>query len=52
MVRILGIEGVDMRMAGRFYVDVVQAVILFGSGTWVVTLRVKKALAGFHHRAI
>ena len=30
MVRILGREGADRRTTGRFYVAVVQAVILFG----------------------
>ena len=27
----------------------VQALILFGSDTWVLTLRLEKALEGFHH---
>ena len=31
---------------------VVQAVLLFGSDTWVVTPRLEKALVGFHHRAV
>ena len=30
-------EGADMRMTGRFYVAVVQAVLLFGSEMWVLT---------------
>ena len=34
---ILGREGEDKRKAGRFYVVVVQAVLLFGSKTWVLT---------------
>ena len=37
MVNILGREGVDRKTAGRFYVEVVQAVILFELETWVVT---------------
>ena len=52
MVRILGREGADRRTAGRFYVLVVQAVLLFRSDIWVVTLQLEKALAGFHHQAI
>ena len=52
IVSILGREGADKRTAGKFYVVVVQAVLLFGSETWVVTPRLGKALAGFHHQAV
>ena len=31
---------------------VIQAVILFGSKTWVMTPCLEKALKGFHHRAV
>ena len=48
--RALGREGVDARLAGKFYVAVVQAVLLFGAETWVVTPRILAALEGFHHR--
>ena len=34
---------------GRFYVVVVQAVLLFGSKTWVLTPRLEKPLEGFYH---
>ena len=37
---------------GRFYVAVVQAVLLFGSDTWVLTPQLEKALEGFHRRAV
>ena len=37
-------------MARRLYVPVVQAVLLFGSDTWVLTPRLGKSLEGFHHR--
>ena len=30
----------------------VQAVILFGSKTWVITLWLEKSLESFHHRAV
>ena len=30
---------------------VLQAVLLFGSKKWILTPRLEKALAGFHHRA-
>ena len=52
MVKILGRERLYRRTVGRFYVEVVQVVILFGPETWVVTPQVEKALAGFHHQAV
>ena len=33
-----------------FYLATVQAVLLFGSETWVITPPMLKALTGFHHR--
>ena len=51
-MNILGKEGADRRTAGRFYVEVVQAVILFDSETWVMTPRMEKSLEGFHHWAV
>ena len=49
-MKILGREGEDRRMEGRFYVTVVQAVLLFGSETWFLIPRLDKYLEGFHHR--
>ena len=46
MVRILGREVEARRTVGIFYVEVVQAVILFGSEMWVVTPCLEKAIAG------
>ena len=46
---ILRREGEDKRTVGRFYVAVMQAVILFGSETWVLTPQLEKDLIGFHH---
>ena len=31
---------------------VVQAVLIFGSDTWVLTPRLDKSLENFHHRAV
>ena len=39
-------------MVGRFYVEVLQAVLLFGYETWVLTPWLEKSLKGFHHRAV
>ena len=52
MVNILGREGMDRRTAGRFYVVVVQSVILFGLKKWMVTPWLEKALAVFQHQAV
>ena len=52
MVNILGGEGTYRRTAGRFYLAVIKAVILFGSETWVVTPWLEKALAGFHYQTV
>ena len=49
---ILGREGLDRKTAGRFYVAVVQAVILFGSATWVLTPQLEKSLEVLHHRVV
>ena len=38
-------------MAGRLYVGVVQAVILFESETWVLNSGLEKYLEGFCHHA-
>ena len=49
---ILGREVADKRTVRRSYVAVVQAVLLFGSETWVLTPRLEKSLDGFHHQAV
>ena len=48
--RVLIREGVDARTLGRIYVTVVQAVMLYGFETWVMTPRSGRVLDGFHHR--
>ena len=48
--RVLAREGASPRVSGMFYKAVVQAVLLYGSETWVFTQSMYKALAGFHHR--
>ena len=49
MTRVLGIEVEDARTLGRFYVAVVQAVLMYGSETWVMIPRIGRTLDGFHH---
>ena len=49
LAKILGKEGEYRRMVERFYTVVVQAVLLFGSKTWVLTPQLEKPLKSFHH---
>ena len=48
MSRILSREGAKPRVFGFFFKAVVQAVLIFGLDTWVVTPGMGKALGGFH----
>ena len=50
--KIFGREVADRRTVGRFYLAVVQAVVLFRFETWVLTPRLEKSLEGFHHQAV
>ena len=52
MVNLLGREVADRRTAGRFYVAVMQEVIVFGSYMWVITPWMENARKGFHHWAV
>ena len=51
LAKILGREGADKRTAEIFYMEVVQAVLLFGYNRWVLNPRLKKSLKGFNHRS-
>ena len=51
MSRILCREGADARVSGKVFKAVAQAVLLFGSETWVLTPRIERALESFHHGA-
>ena len=50
LYRVLRREGTDPKMSRAFYISVTQAVLLFGSDTWVLTERMEKALDSFHSR--
>ena len=50
LARMLGWEGVDTRMPGRFYITIVQAIFLFGLETWVVMPSIRRLLGRFPHR--
>ena len=51
MSRIISQEGSDKRVSGNFFKAVVQAVLLFGVETWVLTLRIERALESFQNGA-
>ena len=46
----LGREGADPKVSRAFYIAVTQAVLLFGSETWLLTEKMEKALDSFQSR--
>ena len=50
--RILRREGADKRVSGNFFKAVVQAILLLGAETWVLTPRIERALESFMHEAV
>ena len=50
MTRILGREGSNPRVSRMFFKEVVQAVLIFGSKTWIMTPRMEWYLVSFQHR--
>ena len=48
--RILIREGAHLKVLGKCYKVVAQAVFLFGAEMWVLTPRMERALEIFHHR--
>ena len=50
LMRILGREGADPRLSKMFFKEVVRAVSVFGSETWVLTHHMERALGSFQHR--
>ena len=51
MVKILKRKGADLFQMGRFYVELVEAVLLYGAESWTITLREMKALERFQKKA-
>ena len=49
--RILSREGADKRVSGNLFKAVVQAVILFGAETWVLTPSIEQSPESFLHGA-
>ena len=50
MTRIMVREGLDLRISGIVLKAVEQAVLLFGSETWVLTPSIERYLGRFKHR--
>ena len=48
----LGREREDARRSGMFYTAVVQAVFLYRSEYWVMSLQIDNVLSGFYHQVI
>ena len=52
MRRILCRDGADSHTMARFYLAVVQAKLLYGSETWVISQRALDRLEHFHARCV
>ena len=50
--KILKREGAEPYQMGRFYVAVVQAVLLYGSESWTISARKLESLEGFQKKAM
>ena len=48
---VLSREGATKRVSGNVFKAVVQQVLMFGAETWVVSLRMERALSAFIHGA-
>ena len=47
---LLGLEGGGIRTSGRFYVAVVQSILVFGSELWVIMPLIMKAMRSLHNQ--
>ena len=52
IAKILKREGANSKCMARFYLTVVQAVLLYGADTWSISNRDNNKLRSFHRRAI
>jgi hypothetical protein len=48
--RVLTRKSATAKMMGKFYLSVVQSVLLYGAETWVLSKRMEGMLEGFHNR--
>ena len=52
IAKILKREGANAQTMAKFYMTVIQAVLLYGADSWTITKRNWKRLEAFHHRAV
>ena len=52
IARILKREGANARVMAKFYMTVVQAVLLYGADSWTITKQNWRRLQAFHNRAV
>ena len=52
LVNILKREGADAKCMGRFYLVIVQAVLLYGADSWSISSRNMGKLRSFHNRTV
>ena len=52
IARLLKREGASALVMAKFYITIVQAVLLFGADSWAVTSRDLNKLRSFHRRAV
>ena len=52
MAKILKHEGANARVMAKFYIATIQAILLYGSKSWVLTKKNLQKLNSFHLRAI
>ena len=52
MSQILIREGAEPKVSKLFFKAVIQAVLLFGAETWVLTPRVERYLSSLQHRVV
>ncbi len=50
IAKILTIDGASPRVMGYFYKAIIQTVLLYGSESWTLTVRMIGRLRSFHHR--
>ena len=50
LAKVLAREGADQSTMARFYIAIVQAVLLYGSETWTVNQSILRVVGGFHNR--
>ena len=50
--RILTRDGADKKMMKRFYMAIIQAILLYGSETWTMTVAIIRRMETFHNRII